>query len=62
MKQVKTIFIVDDDPMQSSMLKDYLSKYSTFAIHEFNSHVANDPRTEQVILSIRDGISLIRKV
>ena len=37
MKQVKTIFIVDDDPMQSSMLQDYLSKYSTFEIHIFNS-------------------------
>jgi two-component system OmpR family response regulator len=37
MKQVKTIFIVDDDPMQSSMLQDYLSKYSTFSIHVFNS-------------------------
>ena len=37
MKQVKTIFIVDDDPMQSTMLQDYLSKYSTFQIHIFNS-------------------------
>ena len=37
MKQVKTIFIVDDDPMQASMLQDYLSKYSTFDIKIFNS-------------------------
>jgi DNA-binding NtrC family response regulator len=37
MQQLKTIFIVDDDPMQSSMLQDYLSKYSTFNIHVFNS-------------------------
>ena len=37
MKQVKTIFIVDDDLMQSSMLQDYLSKYSTFSIHAFSS-------------------------
>ena len=37
MKQVKTIFIVDDDPMQSAMLQDYLSKYSTFNVHIFNS-------------------------
>lgn len=37
MKQLKTIFIVDDDPMQSSMLQDYLSKYSTFSIHVFNN-------------------------
>jgi two-component system, OmpR family, response regulator len=37
MKQVKTLFIVDDDPMQAMMLQDYLSKYSTFDIHVYNS-------------------------
>lgn len=37
MKQLKNIFIVDDDAMQSSMLQDYLSKYSTFKLHVFNS-------------------------
>lgn len=37
MKQIKTIFIVDDDPTQAMMLQDYLSKYSTFTIHTFNS-------------------------
>ncbi len=37
MKQVKNIFIVDDDPMQATMLADYLSKYSTFSISVYNS-------------------------
>jgi two-component system OmpR family response regulator len=37
MADVKTIFIVDDDPMQAMMLQDYLSKYSTFEIKLFNS-------------------------
>lgn len=37
MKQVKTIFIVDDDPTQAMMLQDYLSKYSTFETHVFHS-------------------------
>ena len=37
MKTLKNIFIVDDDEMQSSMLQDYLSKYSTFNVHVFNS-------------------------
>lgn len=37
MQHIKTIFIVDDDPTQSMMLQDYLSKYSTFSIHVFNS-------------------------
>ena len=32
------------------------------AINEFNNHVANDPRVEQVLLSIRDGLLLIKKI
>lgn len=37
MTPIKTIFIVDDDPMQATMLQDYLSKYSTFTFHVFHS-------------------------
>jgi two-component system OmpR family response regulator len=37
MNQIKTIFIVDDDPTQAMMLQDYLSKYSNFSIHTFSS-------------------------
>src|SRR6185369_10953895 len=37
MKEVKNIFIVDDDPTQAMMLQDYLSKYSTFDIKVFHS-------------------------
>ena len=32
------------------------------AIHAFNEHVAADSRTEQVIVPIRDGITIIRKI
>ena len=31
-------------------------------LHEFNQFVKNDPRVEQVILTVREGISLIRRV
>ena len=31
----------------------------TLALREFNRHVADDPRTEQVVLPIGDGVSLI---
>ena len=31
------------------------------AIHQFNQHIATDPRVECVILPVRDGLSLIRK-
>ena len=50
MQHIKTIFIVDDDPTQAMMLQDYLSKYSTFSVHIFNSgeeslkHFSLDPQ------------------
>ena len=31
------------------------------AIHEFNEHIAADARTEQVVVSLRDGLTIIRK-
>merc|ERR1719419_1455105 len=31
-------------------------------LHEFNQHVKNDRRTEQVVLTIREGITLIKRV
>jgi len=31
-------------------------------LHEFNQHVKNDKRTEQVVLTIREGITLIKRV
>jgi len=34
----------------------------TKAIVELNKHVAEDPRVEQVILSVRDGIMMVRKL
>ena len=39
----------------------YDSDRQTQGIRRFNDHVAADPRTEQVILPIRDGLTLIRK-
>jgi caffeoyl-CoA O-methyltransferase len=32
------------------------------AVDEFNRHVAADPRSEQVLLTVRDGLTLIRRV
>jgi caffeoyl-CoA O-methyltransferase len=34
----------------------------TVAIRAFNDHVRDDPHTEQVQLTVRDGVTLIRKV
>ena len=31
-------------------------------LHEFNQHVKNDQRVEQVVLTIREGITMIRRI
>jgi two-component system OmpR family response regulator len=52
MKEVKTIFVVDDDNTQAMMLQDYLSKYSTFTVQIFNSGedcLANMGQKPQII-------------
>ena len=37
MKEVRNIFIVDDDPVQSMMLSDHLSKYSYLNVHMYST-------------------------
>jgi len=34
----------------------------TIAVKKFNDMVQNDPRSENVMIPIRDGMTLIRKV
>ena len=38
-----------------------ISGKNAIAIRDFNNHIAEDSRVEQVMLSIRDGLMLIRK-
>ena len=40
---------------------EYDHDRQTQGVREFNDFVARDPRTEQVILPLRDGLTLIRK-
>jgi len=52
--------IAADNTLWSGRVLDPKEK-SDHAIVTFNTHVASDARVEQVLLSIRDGILLIRK-
>jgi caffeoyl-CoA O-methyltransferase len=55
-------FILADNVLfHGQVLEDAITGKNAKAIHAFNAHVANDDRTEQVILSVRDGIALIQK-
>ncbi len=55
-------FILADNVFfHGEVLEQNIKGKNAKAIHAFNEHVQNDPRTEQVIITIRDGISLIKK-
>lgn len=56
-------FMLADNTLWDGHILDpaYAHDSQTTGIAQFNSHVALDPCTEQVILPLRDGLTLIRK-
>jgi caffeoyl-CoA O-methyltransferase len=59
----KGAFILADNVLfHGQVLGKNITGKNAIAMHAFNEHVKKDNRTEQVLLSIRDGISLIRKI
>ena len=57
-------YILADNVLWSGKVIDItqINDPSTKAILEFNKKIKDDPRVENIILPIRDGISLIRKL
>jgi predicted O-methyltransferase YrrM len=55
------LIIADNVLFHGQVLEDTVKGKNAMAIHEFNRHVANDDRTEQVLLTVRDGLLLIKK-
>ncbi len=55
-------FIIADNVLfHGQVLEEPVSGKSARAIQAFNEHVAQDERVEQVICTLRDGLSIIRK-
>jgi caffeoyl-CoA O-methyltransferase len=54
-------FIVADNVLWSGRVVDEDGDESTKAIKRFNDHVANDERVECLLLTVRDGMTLIRR-
>lgn len=54
--------IILADNSLCALLYDQESDVRSTKLHEFNQHVKNDKRTEQVVLTVREGITLIRPV
>ena len=55
-------FILADNTLWKGTVLDSDKDKMSQAIHDFNRFVYRDDRVEQVILPLRDGISLIRKL
>jgi caffeoyl-CoA O-methyltransferase len=53
--------IADNVLFHGQVLEENITGKNAIAIHAFNEHVVKDDRVEQVLLSIRDGITLIRR-
>lgn len=55
-------FILADNVLfHGQVLEEKIDGKSAKAIAQFNNHVLNDQRTQQVFLTIRDGLLLIKK-
>jgi predicted O-methyltransferase YrrM len=55
------IILADNVLFHGQVLEDPISGKNARAIQAFNDHVKQDPRTEQVLLTIRDGLLLVKK-
>ena len=57
-------FILADNTLWDGHVTDpaYDRDHQTLGIRRFNDHIAQDTRVEQVILPLRDGLTLIRKI
>jgi predicted O-methyltransferase YrrM len=57
----KGMIIADNVLFHGQVLEDPISGKSAKAIAAFNAHVLLDNRTEKVLLTVRDGLLLIKK-
>jgi caffeoyl-CoA O-methyltransferase len=53
--------IVDNVLFHGEVLEQNISGKNALAIQAFNEHVKNDPRVDQVLLTVRDGLTIIKK-
>ncbi len=56
------LIVADNVFFHGKVLGDNITDKNAIAIDAFNRHVANDERVQQVLLTVRDGLSLIRKL
>ena len=57
----KGLMIADNVLFHGQVLEENISGKNAKAIHAFNEYVRADERTEQVLVTLRDGLLMIRK-
>lgn len=55
------LILADNVLFHGQVLEEPVSGKNAIAIQAFNKHVRKDPRTEQVLVTLRDGILMIKK-
>jgi caffeoyl-CoA O-methyltransferase len=55
------IILADNVLFHGQVFEEPVSTKNAKAIQAFNEHVSKDPRTEQVMVTIRDGVLMIKK-
>jgi caffeoyl-CoA O-methyltransferase len=55
------VIVADNVLFHGQVLQEPIKGKNAKAIHAFNQHVASDDRVEQVMLTLRDGLLLIKK-
>jgi len=56
------LIIADNVLFHGQVLASPITGKNALAINDFNKQVLNDPRVEQVLLTVRDGLLIIRKL
>jgi len=56
------LIIADNVLFHGDVLDENIKGKNAKAIHAFNEHIKKDNRVEQVLLTVRDGLLLIRKL
>ena len=57
----KGLIIADNVLFHGQVLEEPIRGKNAIAIDAFNKYITNDPRVEQVMLTVRDGLLLIKK-
>ncbi|XP_019214165.1 uncharacterized protein zgc:113054 [Oreochromis niloticus] len=62
MLRLRGVICIDNSLFKARVYLNETTDSNGLALREFNQFVSNDPRVEQVIVPLRDGLTLIRRV